>query len=216
MEYVAGQTLKNMIPPGGLSFDQVADLGSQVALALGAAHAAGIVHRDIKPANILVTPQQQVKVVDFEIARLQRDTNETQLTIQGEVVGTVAYMSPEQTRGEDAVAAPTFFRWGVCSHEAATGRLPFNGPNIARYHARNRHRIGASELRPSRSPTGVHDRLVARCLAKMPAERPESAVELATELKSLTFPGSAQPKVRMALPSLAAIPPLVRGPETEQ
>ena len=73
MEYVAGRTLKDLIPAGGMAFDQVAGLGSQIALALGAAHAAGVVHRDIKPANILVTAEQQVKVIDFGIAKLPRD-----------------------------------------------------------------------------------------------------------------------------------------------
>ena len=129
MEYVAARTLKDVIPVGGLSFEQVAEVGSQVALALGAAHAAGIVHRDIKPANILVTAQQQVKVVDFGIARLQRDANDTQLTGRGQVVGTVAYMSPEQTRGEDVGASSDIFSFGCVLYEAATGRQPFGGPN---------------------------------------------------------------------------------------
>jgi serine/threonine protein kinase/tetratricopeptide (TPR) repeat protein len=216
MEYVGGQTLKDLIPPGGMSFDQVAELGSQVALALGAAHAAGIVHRDVKPANILVTPEQQVKVVDFGIARLQRDANETQLTVLGEVVGTVAYMSPEQTRGEDVDASSDIFSLGCVLYQAATGRLPFSGPNtLATIHnIATSTPAPPSAARPDLPPE--FDRLVARCLAKMPSERPESAVELATELKSLTFPASVPPKVGMKRPSLAVIPPLLRGPETEQ
>jgi len=216
MEYVAGQTLKDLIPPGGLSFNQVAELGSQVALALGAAHAAGIVHRDVKPANILVTPQQQVKVVDFGVARLQRDASETQLTVLGEVVGTVAYMSPEQTRGEEVDTTSDIFSLGCVLYQAATGRLPFSGQNALA----TIHNIATSTpeppsaARPDLPPE--FDRLVARCLAKTPSERPESAVELATELKSLTFPASVQPKVGDKRPSLAVIPPLLRGPDTEQ
>ena len=217
MEYIAGQTLKNLIPAGGLSFDQVAALGSQVALALGAAHAAGIVHRDIKPANILVTPQQQVKVVDFGIARLQVDGNETQLTIQDQIIGTVAYMSPEQTRGENVDSSSDIFSLGCVLYEAATGRLPFTGPSALAI----MHNIATSSPEPPstmRPNLPVEfDRLVARCLAKTPGERPESGVELATELKSLTFPPSVLPKVQIEKrPSIAVVPPLLRGPESEQ
>src|SRR5271155_1297458 len=104
MEYIDGLTLENLIAQETLSLNQLAELGSQIALALGAAHAAGIVHRDIKPANILVTPQQQVKVVDFGIATLPRDGTAADLTGHGQLIGTAAYMSPEQTRGEDVDA----------------------------------------------------------------------------------------------------------------
>jgi serine/threonine-protein kinase len=129
MEHVPGQTLKELIPAGGLDFNEVAALGSQVALALGAAHAAGIVHRDIKPANIMVTPQQQVKVVDFGIARQQREAGGIDVTATGKVVGTVAYMSPEQTRGEHVDGRSDIFSLGCVLYEASTGRLPFNGPS---------------------------------------------------------------------------------------
>jgi TolB-like protein/tetratricopeptide (TPR) repeat protein len=217
MEYIAGSTLKDLIPPGGMSFHDVAAFGSQVALALGAAHAAGIVHRDIKPANILVTPQQEVKVVDFGIARLQRDENETQLTIRDQLIGTVAYMSPEQTRGENIDPSSDIFSLGCVLYQAATGRLPFTGPNALAI----MHNIATStpeppgKMRPDLPPEFA--RLVARCLAKAPAERPESGVELATELKSLTFPGSVLPSVQIEKrPSLAVVPPSLRGPENEQ
>ena len=216
MEYVAGQTLKDLIPPGGLAFDQVAGLGSQVALALGAAHAAGIVHRDIKPANILVTPEQQVKVIDFGIARLPLDGTATDLTGHGHVVGTVAYMSPEQTRGEKVDPRSDIFSLGCVLYQAATGRLPFHGSSVLAI----MHEIATFDpdppgsTRPDLPPE--FDRLVARCLAKAPAQRPESAFEIATELKSLTFPASALPRVRPERPSLAVIPLLLRGPESDQ
>jgi non-specific serine/threonine protein kinase len=216
MEYVAGQTLKDLIPPGGLAFDRVAGLGSQVALALGAAHAAGIVHRDIKPANILVTPEQQVKVIDFGIARLPLDGTATDLTGHGHVVGTVAYMSPEQTRGEKVDPCSDVFSLGCVLYQMATGRLPFHGPSVLAI----MHEIATFDpdppgsTRPDIPPE--FDRLVARCLAKAPAQRPESALEIATELKSLTFPASALPRVRPERPSLAVIPLLLRGPESDQ
>ena len=216
MEYVAGRTLKDLIPAGGMTFDQLAGLGSQVALALGAAHAAGVVHRDIKPANILVTPEQQVKVIDFGIARLPRDGADNDLTGHGQVIGTVAYMSPEQTRGETVDARSDIFSLGCVLYQAATGRLPFQGPSVLAI----MHEIATFDpdpprvMRPDLPPE--FDRLVARCLAKTPAGRPESAQELATELKSLTFPASALPRVRSERPSLAVIPLLLRGAEADQ
>ena len=216
MEHVPGQTLKELIPAGGLDFNEVAALGSQVALALGAAHAAGIVHRDIKPANIMVTPQQQVKVVDFGIARQQGEPGGIDVTATGKVVGTVAYMSPEQTRGEHVDGRSDIFSLGCVLYEASTGRLPFNGPSALAI----MHEIASVHAQPpsaSRSDLPAEfDRLVMRCLAKVPEERPQSAIELATELKSLTFPGSALPKIRMERPSVAVIPPLLRGPEADQ
>src|SRR3984885_11292793 len=89
MEYVAGQSLKDLIPPEGLAFDQVIRFGAQIASALGAAHASGIVHRDVKPANIMVTAQEQVKVLDFGIAKVPSHGTTVDLTIRGQVIGTI-------------------------------------------------------------------------------------------------------------------------------
>jgi len=216
MEYVAGKTLKELIPAGGLAFDEVAWLGSQIALALGAAHAAGIVHRDIKPANILVTPQRQVKVVDFGIARLPRDGTADDITREGQIVGTVSYMSPEQTRGEDVDARSDIFSLGCVLYEAATGRRPFEGASALTV----MNAIATGDAAPPGSMRAdlppEFDRLVARCLLKEAAQRPESAIELATELKSLTLPASVLPRVRPQRPSLAVIPFQLRGPEADK
>jgi eukaryotic-like serine/threonine-protein kinase len=216
MEHVAGRTLKDLIPREGMAFDQVAALGSQVALALGAAHSAGIVHRDIKPANILVTGQQQVKVLDFGIAKLPRDGNGTSVTRQGQIIGTAAYMSPEQTRGEEVDTRSDIFSLGCVLYEAATGCRPFNGESALAL----MHEIATTDpdppsaLRPDLPVEFV--RLVMHCLAKSAGARPESAVELATELKSLTLPAKAASPIRTGRPSLAVIPLHLRGPATDQ
>jgi serine/threonine protein kinase/tetratricopeptide (TPR) repeat protein len=216
MEYIAGRTLKDIIPRGGMAFDQVAALGSQVALALGAAHSAGIVHRDIKPANILVTGQQQVKVLDFGIAKLPHDGNDTGVTRQGQVIGTVAYMSPEQTRGEEVDTRSDIFSLGCVLYEAATGCLPFHGDSSVAlmHHIATIDPEPPSALRPDLPPEFV--RLVLHCLAKSAAARPDSAVELATALKSLSLPAKPSSPIRTGEPSLAVIPFQLRGPATEQ
>jgi eukaryotic-like serine/threonine-protein kinase len=216
MEYIAGRTLKDMIPRDGMAFDQVAELGSQVALALGAAHSAGIVHRDIKPSNILITGQQQVKVLDFGIAKLPHEGNDTGMTGQGQIIGTVAYMSPEQTRGEEVDTRSDIFSFGCVLYEAATGSRPFQGDSSAAL----MHQITTidpeppSALRADLPPEFV--RLVMHCLAKSAAARPDSAVELATALKSLTLPAKPSSPIRTGQPSLAVIPLQVRGPAAEQ
>jgi len=216
MEFVAGRTLSDTIPSGGLPFDQVATLGSQVALALGAAHAAGIVHRDIKPANIVITDQQQVKVLDFGIAKLPHDANDTNVTRQGQIIGTVAYMSPEQTRGEQVDARSDIFSLGCVLYEAATGCRPFHGESAFAL----MHEIATAQpdppsvLQPDLPPQFV--RLVMNCLAKQPDARPGSAVELATEIKSLTYPAKPPAPIRAGLPSLAVIPLQLRGPAADQ
>ncbi len=175
MELIPGKTLKQMIPPDGLSFAEVAEYGAQAAQALATAHAAGIVHRDIKPANIMVTPEGQVKVLDFGVARRtaffegspQDETQTTfAATLPGMVAGTIAYMSPEQTRGEHVDSRSDMFSLGCSLYEAATGRHPFPGENaLAIMHA-----IATVHPPPPSSVKadlpGGFDRLIAACLER--------------------------------------------------
>ncbi len=183
MEYVAGWPLKNVIPPEGLTFDQVAGLGTQAASALGAAHAVGIVHRDVTPANILVTSQQQVKVLDFGIAKLPRNGTTTNLSGHGQILGTVAYMSPEQTRGEDVDARSDIFSLGCVLYQAATGKMPFQGVSALAV----MHEIAHADPPP---PSSVRpglpvefDALIGRCLRKAPQERFSSMAEIRSGLE---------------------------------
>ena len=216
MEFIEGRTLKEHIAAGDLGFDQLARLGSQVASALGAAHAAGIVHRDVKPANIMVTATHQAKVLDFGVAQVKRSGLDTRQTADGQIIGTMAYMSPEQTRAEDIDLRSDIFSLGCVLYEAATGRTPFQAPSALGL----MHAIATTDPdppsvhRPELQPEFV--RLVMRCLAKDRRQRPDSAIELATELKSLTFSPRPRTQPRSTNPSVAVVPLKLRGPATEQ
>jgi serine/threonine protein kinase len=142
MELLEGQSLDHKVLGPPLPLDRMLDISIQLAEALEAAHAKGIVHRDIKPANIFITQRGQIKVLDFGLAKLTReaemamDTVASQrgpahLTSPGSTVGTVAYMSPEQARGEDLDARSDLFSLGAVMYQMATGRLPFTGATSA-------------------------------------------------------------------------------------
>jgi serine/threonine protein kinase/ABC-type transport system substrate-binding protein len=195
MEYVEGQTLKAVIDSGTLEISRLMDIGAEVADALFAAHSAGFIHRDIKPSNILITTRGQAKILDFGLAKivpfedqkLSGEQTMSKLTKTGIIVGTVAYMSPEQTRGEPLDFRTDIFSLGAVLYQAATGNVPFSGPSVLSV----LHEIATVDP-PSPStisnqiPQGL-DTIIQRALAKNRDQRYSSAAELAEALRSLRF-----------------------------
>jgi len=226
MEYLQGQTLRERIKQGPLPVDQLLDLAIQIADALDAAHSHGIVHRDIKPSNIFITTRGQAKVMDFGIAKRMRSqeaqtvlSTEAMLTEPGSAVGTVAYMSPEQARGEMLDARTDLFSFGVLLYEMATGRPPFQGNTAAVLFEAilNREPAPVSGIRPE-LPEAL-DQIIRSALVKDRAARVRSAAELKTASEALRAarpeaPGHSQTSVQRrnrALLPIAALLALAAG-----
>jgi len=177
-----GETLRTRLDRGPLSESEALEVAIQVADGLTEAHSKGIVHRDIKPANLIMTPQGQVKIMDFGLAKL---AGQTRLTKTGITMGTVGYMSPEQARGEDVDQRSDVWALGVVLYEMLTGLLPFKGDyeQAVIYSILNEEPSPLRNARADISP-GL-DLIVEKALRKDPAERYESAESLLADLRRL-------------------------------
>ncbi|MFY9821645.1 MAG: protein kinase [Thermoanaerobaculia bacterium] len=208
MAFCEGETLRERIRRGPLKLEEVVDFGSQIASGLGAAHAKGIVHRDVKPANLLVTPQGRIKIVDFGVAKL---ASQTRLTQAGKMVGTLAYMSPEQLRGFTIDPRTDVWSLGVVIYEMITGRLPFPDEYEPA--------LVLAVLQQDPEPvtalrTGVPmalERVVAKAMAKDPGDRYQHADEIPVDLRAISRLSSrslpANDSTWIDLPRASAAPP---------
>jgi Tol biopolymer transport system component len=182
-----GETLKDRIERGPLKLDEALDIAIGIGTALVAAHESGIVHRDIKPANVMLTRRSEVKVVDFGLAKLidEFGITRTSITQPGTTVGTVAYMSPDQTLGAAVDQRTDIWALGVVLYEMVSGRRPFDGGQPASI----LHAVAHEQPAPLTSlRTGVPidlDRIVMRALAKQPNDRYQSAADLVSEVRQL-------------------------------
>jgi eukaryotic-like serine/threonine-protein kinase len=185
MEHVRGETLADVLARRGrLPADEAVGLALQACGGLQHAHDAGLVHRDVKPQNLLLRDDGTLKLVDFGIARA---AEETRLTQAGTILGTAAYLSPEQAAGEEVTPAADVYSLGVVLYELLTGRTPYTFETLAELaHVQAVEPVEPiGELTPG-VPPALED-VVMRCLARNPSYRPGSAAELASQLRA-AFP----------------------------
>ena len=219
MEYIEGQTLDELIAPKGLRQRQALHYAVQIADALAKAHSAGIVHRDLKPSNIMVTDEGRVKILDFGLAKLLEPAESSPdvtltvrpLTEEGAVMGTAAYMSPEQAEGRKLDRRSDIFSFGSVLYEMVTSRKPFTGDSRLAMLTKilNEDPTPPGQLAPSIPPE--LEKLILRCMRKDPARRYQTMADLKVTLEDLEAESASAPQAQPAAsasglrrPSMAA------------
>ena len=201
MAHYEGETLKERIARGALAAAEALDIATQVGRGLAEAHAAGIVHRDIKPANLLIAKGGTIKILDFGLAKLAGSEG---VTVTGTTVGTVSYMSPEQTRGEEVDHRSDIWSLGVVLYEMLAGEQPFRGDNLLSIS----NAIREHEPPPLRDAASVVDYVVHRALEKRQGERYQGVSELLDDLvrASPELGPATTGTAGRELPSIAVLP----------
>ena len=191
MEKLEGKSLKERLRGEPMELEEILDIGIQVADALAACHAKGIIHRDIKPANIFLTNSGIVKILDFGLAKVARamDSSDGEpkedLTVAGEVFGTAVYMSPEQARGEELDARTDIYSLGAVMYQMATGKKPFSGTNMVTTIDAVLHQKPASPLKLNPNLPPELEGILGRAMEKDRGHRYETALAMKGDLESL-------------------------------
>jgi len=193
MEYVEGDTLADeLVRHGPLPPARAVELALQICSGLEAAHASGLVHRDVKPRNLLLRPDGVLKIADFGIARAAESTRVTEI---GTILGTAAYLAPEQAQGLEATPAADLYSVGAVLYELLTGQVPYTATSLVELTAKQQ----AGPPAPIAGAPALLELAVIRCLEPDPSERPASAAALAAELGATEAP---------TIPLQTSVPPL--------